>query len=195
MATSFPPAHAGPKQVRAYVAQLLISRHDSDVDFAKRTADLWQLGRGVDFRSAARLVTDKQFRDTFGDTVGPFLYGSVREEFVAEYRASMIGTLSSWTMTITPVIAVLLLIRAARQPSQERVIKALLQTGVAVGPSLLVCAIIERTYLSSTAPGVVLFVVGLAICWATALGAAAAYAQANAKKELALTTEDKQRSQ
>lgn len=146
---SFPPPDAGPKQVRAYVVQLLTTQHDVDLDFAETTADLWQLGRGVDFRSAANIGTDLRFRDVFGDSVGPFLYNTAREAFIAEYRCSSLGIITSWALNATFVIGLLFVIRAFRQPSSEERIQAFIEAGLIAGIPTCIIGVIELFHVLS----------------------------------------------
>jgi hypothetical protein len=81
---------AGPNQVRAYLADLLIHKHDASSESAKSIADLWQLGRGRDLRQAN--ITN--FINIFGEPAGLYLYRSVREDFQAEWRASILGIIN-----------------------------------------------------------------------------------------------------
>lgn len=78
-----PLAEAGPKQVRTYLGNLLIYKHDVAPGPARSTAELWQLGRGYDLREANR--TD--FTHIFGEPDGRYLYRSVAEDLYAEWRA------------------------------------------------------------------------------------------------------------
>ena len=146
---SFPPADAGPKQVRAYVVQLLTTQHDADLDFAETTADLWKLGRGVDFRSAANIGTDLRFRHVFGDSVGPFLYNTAREAFIADYRCSSLGIITSWAVNATFVIGLLFVIRAFRQPSSEERTQAFIEAGLIAGIPTCILGVVDIFHVLS----------------------------------------------
>ncbi|KAJ5090143.1 hypothetical protein N7532_008827 [Penicillium argentinense] len=74
----FPLPEFSAEQVRAYVAQLLVDQHDADAEFAQRAADLWKMGRGVDFRYSTWLALDREFRAVFGDDLGSFIYRAVQ---------------------------------------------------------------------------------------------------------------------
>ena len=47
-----PPIPAAPSQVREYIAEILISKHDVDPSGANEVANLWTLGRSSDLRQA-----------------------------------------------------------------------------------------------------------------------------------------------
>jgi hypothetical protein len=76
---------AGPNQVRAYLADLLIYKHDASSESAKSISDLWQLGQGRDLRQANMT----NFIDIFGEPAGRYLYRTVTEDFQVEWRASL----------------------------------------------------------------------------------------------------------
>lgn len=163
---SFPPPNAGPSQIRDYLVQILTLKHDTTTDFAQQIADLWQLGRGVDFRQATLDSTDEAFRRVFGDATGPFLYQSAREDCIAQWRASPAGTLNHWALVGFPVLGVFLLIRAWRQPSEDRVQRALGDAFWAFGPPLLISGFFEINYsaaVSGVAMGFGLFATMLAV--------------------------------
>ncbi|KAJ5125685.1 hypothetical protein N7448_005003 [Penicillium atrosanguineum] len=144
----FPPPDAGPKQVRAYVVQLLTTRHDADLDFAESIADLWQLGRGVDFRSAINIGAVLDVQNVFGDSVGPFLYRSAREEFIADYRCSLTGLATSWALKAALVLGLLLVVRGIRQPSEKKV-QAFIEAGFVVGISAFIIGLIDMFHVIS----------------------------------------------
>jgi hypothetical protein len=152
---SFPPPEAGPKQVRAYVVQLLTTRHDVDLDFAQSTADLWKLGRGVDFRSAAKTNSALSFMNVFGDSVGPFLHRTAREEFIADYRGSFTGTATSWALNATLVLGLLLVIRTISQPSSEKKTKAFFEACLIAGMSAFIVGVIDFCHI----------ITGVALAW------------------------------
>ncbi|KAJ5105765.1 hypothetical protein NUU61_003112 [Penicillium alfredii] len=138
----FPPADAGPNQVREYLTQILILKHDIYKDEAKATANLWQIGRGVDLAKA----TEASFSRLFGEAVGPFLYTSVHEDVVADWRASTAGQINLCVLYAIPVIGTLFLIRAYRQTSTERTVMAMGEACWAFGPLLLVCEALEPSH-------------------------------------------------
>jgi hypothetical protein len=63
---AFPPASAGPNAVRAYISDVLITKHDTTSDFAQEAASHSQLGRPNDLHHASA----KYFRGVFGDDIG-----------------------------------------------------------------------------------------------------------------------------
>ncbi|KAJ5537304.1 hypothetical protein N7513_010490 [Penicillium frequentans] len=140
---TFPPDDAGPRQVRQYLVNHLITKHDTTAEFADRIASLWQLGRGVDFRETA--IRTHRFSKIFGATVGPALQRSVQEECWNQWRTSQLGTLSWWLMIISIVMAVLVSIRTARQPSMK-VIDVLIWTCWTLGPPIFLCGVLEYGY-------------------------------------------------
>lgn len=93
----FPSASAGPKEVRAYIAHLLKTKHDVDDDLAAELANRWPMGRGGDFRDASW----QQFNKVFGEAVGPFLYRTVRNEESEEWKHTTVG-IAHYCKIITP---------------------------------------------------------------------------------------------
>ncbi|KAJ5594939.1 uncharacterized protein N7459_001147 [Penicillium hispanicum] len=157
---SFPPPNAGPSQIRDYLVRILTLKHDTTTNLAQQIADLWQLGRGVDFRQATLDYTDESFRRVFGDATGPFLYQSAREDCIAQWRASTAGTLNRWALVGFPVLGVFLFIRAWHQPSGDRAQRALGDAWWALGPPLLISGFFEVDYsavVSGVAMGIGLF--------------------------------------
>ncbi|KAJ5173333.1 hypothetical protein N7492_005926 [Penicillium capsulatum] len=145
---SFPPPDAGPAQVRAYLVDVLLLYHDTSLEFAQQIADLWHLGRGVDLRQAASLHAKDTFTHIFGDAVGPFLERSVREQLVLDWRTSMPGVLVYWGLIGLPVLGVLLLLRAWKQPTSDKMGAALGPVFWALGPPLCLCGILGHNYTS-----------------------------------------------
>lgn len=140
---AFPPDEAGPRQIRQYLINHLITKHDTTPEFADHVASLWQLGRGVDFRETV-IKTDR-FSRIFGKTVGPALQRSVQEECWNQWRASQLGTLSWWLMIISLITAILVFIRTARRPSMK-LIDVFCFTCWPLGPSVILCGVLEYGY-------------------------------------------------
>jgi len=84
---TFPVPTAGPREVREYLANILVTRHDATRAFAEETASLWDLGRGIDLRHASK----RDFIRIFGDKVGPYLFHTVREDILEQWRGSAVG--------------------------------------------------------------------------------------------------------
>lgn len=82
-----PPGSAGPNEVRAYITQILISKHDAALDVAQQIANQWQFGRPNDLRRAGM----KLFNQVFGTEVGTSLFRTVQEDIEAEWRGSTAG--------------------------------------------------------------------------------------------------------
>lgn len=133
-----PLAEAGPKQVRTYLGNLLIYKHDVAPGPARSTAELWQLGRGYDLREANR--TD--FTHIFGEPDGRYLYRSVAEDLYAEWRASTAGILNYWMLAIVGIAVVILLVQACRSRSDRRTIRKLTHA-LFCAPVIMVGAIRE----------------------------------------------------
>lgn len=99
---------AGPRQVRSYLADLLVRKHDVSSESAQSIADRWQLGLGRDLRQASR----EEFIEVFGRPVGPYLFHSVEDDLYAEWRASSSGIINYWALGIACVAAIFFLVRA-----------------------------------------------------------------------------------
>jgi hypothetical protein len=138
------------------VVQLLTTRHDVDLDFAQSTADLWKLGRGVDFRSAAATNLASSFVNVFGDSVGPFLHRTAREEYIADYRGSFTGTATSWALNTTLVLGLLLVGRTISQPSSEKKTRAFFEACLVAGMFVFIIGVIDFCHIGS----------GVALAWA-----------------------------
>lgn len=151
----FPQPDAGPAQVRAYLVDILVFHHDASAESAQQIADLWHLGRGVDLRQAALSFTHDTFADIFGGAVGPFLYNSVREQFLLEWRTSMPGSLVYWSLIGLPLLGALLLIRAWSQPNRRQRVRTLYQAGWVLGPPLWICGCLGMKYMNYAGLGIV----------------------------------------
>ncbi|KAJ5976496.1 hypothetical protein N7481_010203 [Penicillium waksmanii] len=136
---------AGPNQVRAYLADLLIYKHDASSQSAKSISDLWQLGQGHDLRQANMT----NFIDIFGEPAGRYLYRTVTEDFQVEWRASTLGMISFWTSSIACVAAVFFVIRAACVRSDVQVNRSL-SLAAFCGPVMLIIGILECLHWGST---------------------------------------------
>lgn len=91
-----PPRSAGPNAVRAYLTQILISKHDTTSEFAHKTANLWHLGRGAELRDSP----PKVFRKLFGDYTGWVIYRIVYEDKLQEWKGSVVGLISSCKLVV-----------------------------------------------------------------------------------------------
>lgn len=76
MSSKLPARLAGPQEIRDYIFQVIVSKHDALPDFASKIASHWQLGRGSDFRDAQ----SDEFEKIFGVNPGLCIFRSVRED-------------------------------------------------------------------------------------------------------------------
>ena len=90
MSPKLPASSAGPNEVRAYIAEVLMSKQDATPDVAEEIANLWRLGRGSELRDASV----KAFKAIFGDYNGWFLFRIVHEDVVEDWQQSTIGVIS-----------------------------------------------------------------------------------------------------
>jgi hypothetical protein len=90
MSPKLPAPSAGPNKVRAYIARVLISKHDTSSDLADEIASLWRLGRGSELRDASVQV----FKGIFGDFNGWLLYRIVHEDELEDWQQSIVGIIS-----------------------------------------------------------------------------------------------------
>ncbi|KAJ5650479.1 uncharacterized protein N7484_004202 [Penicillium longicatenatum] len=141
--SNFPPDDAGPRQIRQYLTNHLMTKHDTTTEFAEQIASLWQIGRGVDFRQTS--INIHSFSKIFGETVSPALQRSVHDECWNQWRASQLGTLSLWLMIISLITAALVFVRTARQPSMQWD-DVLRRTCWPLGPPVLLCGALEYGY-------------------------------------------------
>jgi hypothetical protein len=82
---------------------------------AQIKAQYWEYRRGGDLRKASK----KQFTNLFGSSLGPPLWDAVFEDTVAEWRSSLLGKLSLWTMNGMPVLAAILFFEAFMKSGNE----------------------------------------------------------------------------
>jgi hypothetical protein len=90
MSPKLPARSAGPIEIRAYIARVLMSKHDISSELADETANLWRLGRGSELRDASVRV----FEGIFGDFNGWLLYRIVHEDELEDWQQSIIGIIS-----------------------------------------------------------------------------------------------------
>lgn len=69
----FPDKSASPNQIRSFLAQLLVTKHDMSADEAQAVAESWKMGRGSHFLEA----NYDTFKRVFGEAIGPYLYRTV----------------------------------------------------------------------------------------------------------------------
>lgn len=89
MARNLPDRSAGPKRVREYLTETLISNHDIPPDRAEKLALRWEHGRGSDMRHAKASL----FEHLFGTSLGQYLLNSVHKDEHLEWRRSAAGVL------------------------------------------------------------------------------------------------------
>ncbi|KAE8140218.1 hypothetical protein BDV38DRAFT_240226 [Aspergillus pseudotamarii] len=137
---AFPPASAGPNAVRAYISDILVSKHDATVDFAKEVASRWQLGRPNDLRHASAWT----FEHVFGKDIGRFLYRTVQEDIREQWYSSTAGVLNSWLLVFSIVSSAFFLVRATRVNSSSTSAASLRYAGSAFGPPMVFCGIQDQ---------------------------------------------------
>ncbi|KAJ5093743.1 hypothetical protein N7456_009604 [Penicillium angulare] len=147
--STFPPDDAGPRQVRRYIVDHLMSKHDSSLEFAQKTADLWRLGRGWDFRKATLDKFDdavKTYSTIFGNAAAPFVLRSVREDCWNDWRASTLGIISLRTAIACFTISVLLFFWTCTSGrfAKTRIIYMFRNACWPIGPPILICAYLEH---------------------------------------------------
>lgn len=87
--TRIPNRSATPEEVRIYIAQTLISKHNAGDDFAEYTARSWRLGRGSELHD----VKLEYFQEIFGVEVGLCLFQSVSEDRDDAWKQSVVGVI------------------------------------------------------------------------------------------------------
>lgn len=87
---SIPPLSSGPTQVRAYIADILKTKHEASSELAEQIAGKWQFGRSIDLRESSL----HYFRELFGADMGTFLFRSVQEDVMNEWKTSTAGIFS-----------------------------------------------------------------------------------------------------
>ncbi|KAJ5808609.1 hypothetical protein N7474_009878 [Penicillium riverlandense] len=126
-----PSPDAGPSKVRSYLLDLLLQEHEAPSKLAQTSADKWVLGHGRDLRRQSR----EQFSQLFGESVGPYVYQSVRRDVEAERRSSPEWKRTYWIMVTVSVAATLFLIQAYYSNS-------LAQRVDNIGYAMLICVVI-----------------------------------------------------
>ena len=61
-----PLVRSGPEQVREYLANLLLTKHDIAIGSAIEVTNGWKLGRGSDLRTSSTDFFQKLFGEEFG---------------------------------------------------------------------------------------------------------------------------------
>jgi hypothetical protein len=107
--TSFPSRYATPSQVRAYLIDVLVKKHDSSLADAESIVQSWTYGRGYDLLQASEYTFE-----TFFGNVGSALYQSVTEDIIFDWRSSLLGSLNILMLFCLPVVAIILLFRLYR---------------------------------------------------------------------------------
>ncbi|KAJ5820457.1 hypothetical protein N7474_006048 [Penicillium riverlandense] len=131
-----PSPDDGPSKVRAYLLDLLIQEHEAPPELAQTSADKWVLGHGSDLRRTSR----EGFSQLFGQSVGPYLYQSIKRDVEAERRSSPTWKRTYWTMITVSVAAVFFLIQAYNSRSQAQTVDNLGYAMVVFGPTMFFCA-------------------------------------------------------
>jgi hypothetical protein len=90
MSPKLPARSAGPDEVRAYIARVLVSKQGTSSDLADETASLWRLGGGSELRDASVRV----FKGVLVDFNGWLLYRIVHEDELEDWEQSIIGIIS-----------------------------------------------------------------------------------------------------
>ena len=57
----------------------------------------------------------------FGDSVGPVLHSTARKEFIADYRDTFIGLVTSWALKGALVLGLPLVVHGIHQSSEKRI--------------------------------------------------------------------------
>lgn len=89
MLRTLPDRSATPRRVREYIAQTLISNHDVPPDQAEELALRWEYGRGSDLRDAKVDCLNRMF----DNSLGRYLFNSVREDELLEWKQSAAGVI------------------------------------------------------------------------------------------------------
>ena len=84
-----PNRSATHEEVRIYIAQTLISKHNAGHDFAEDTARSWRLGRGSELHDAKL----EYFQEIFGVDAGLCLFQNVCEDRDDAWKQSGIGVI------------------------------------------------------------------------------------------------------
>ncbi|KAJ4154915.1 hypothetical protein LMH87_000186 [Akanthomyces muscarius] len=87
-----PAPAASANEVRAYLRDLLITKHNLRNDFAESVSRSWKIGRGWTLRSSPVSAFTKRF----GAELGPQLYWAVRHEKKAETWAKEAEAFRLW---------------------------------------------------------------------------------------------------
>lgn len=99
-----PNRSASPEEVRIYITQALISKHNASHEFAEETARLWRLGRGSELHDAEL----GYFQQLFGVEAGLLIFRSVCEDRQDAWARSPIGRLCNCKLSIIIDVNILL---------------------------------------------------------------------------------------
>ena len=165
--STFPPDDAGPRLIRQYLYDHLISKHDTSPNVAKEISDKWQIGRGIDFREivAQKHTVPDRFLGVFGSGIGPFLRRSVQEDLMELWYASSTGILFKRMIFATAIIVPLLFIwESTRSFRKYPLLTAAAKAGGLFGLSMTICTLLSWNYTTRLAIlCLILMVVGLSV--------------------------------
>lgn len=136
MAT-YPSKHDGPSQIRTYLMNVLILRHDLSPADANSVASSWRFGREHDLREASQ----KKFQNIFGD-IGFYLYNSVSEDMASAWHSTHAGALNLLLLYGMPILAMILLFRLYLHTQRASLASGTLHLERLLwvsGPILLIC--------------------------------------------------------
>ncbi|KAL2871442.1 uncharacterized protein BJX67DRAFT_342244 [Aspergillus lucknowensis] len=119
---TLPAPNAPADQVRAYITQLLITKHHVAPDAAEKYAGKWEIGAFSQLASAPQNTIQR----IFGDNAGWCIYNGMREDlFKAQDRKTSV-ILSAWAVRISaPALASVLFLlfspELGLQSAQDRI--------------------------------------------------------------------------
>lgn len=111
MTPRLPALSATSKDVRAYISRTLVTKLGTSPDIAEETAKLWKDGRGAELYD----FTERSFRALFGEQTGWSLFRIVHEEKVQDWKQSIVGLISSFTMFGALTVTICLILRILLQ--------------------------------------------------------------------------------
>lgn len=160
MAT-YPSKHDGPSQIRTYLVNVLIMKHDVLPAYAKSVATRWSYGREQHLRELSR----EDFQRFFGN-IGYYLYDSVSEDMASAWHSTPAGALNLLLMCGMPILAIILLFRLYRHAQRASVLSGSLPFERLLwvsGPILLICNAQEAAHHSKLSQDCVFFI-GIVLC-------------------------------
>jgi hypothetical protein len=161
MAT-YPSKHDGPSQIRTYLANVLIMKHNVSATYAKSTVSRWSHGREQHLRELSR----EDFQRFFGN-IGFYLYDSVSEDTATAWHSTPAGALNLLLMCGMPILAIILLSRLYRHTQRASFRSGSLPFERLLwvsGPILLICNAQEAAHHSKLSQDC-LFFVGIGLCY------------------------------